>query len=121
MLLQLRATWTHEGGTWGVPGGARDSHESVSQAARREADEESGVDPDPLVDVGEVVDDHGGWSYTYVVATAPSDATAFVANRESDAVEWVRLDDVPRRLLHPALATAWPRLRALVQGAPLGT
>ncbi|GAB3597857.1 hypothetical protein GCM10027446_26710 [Angustibacter peucedani] len=114
VLVQLRAAWTHQGGTWGVPGGARDSHESVSQAARREAVEEAGVEPAQLVDVAEVVDDHGGWSYTYVVATAPADARAFVANRESDRVDWVELDDVPDRPLHPALAESWPRLRELV-------
>ena len=28
-VLQHRAPWTHEGGTWGLPGGARDSHEDV--------------------------------------------------------------------------------------------
>ena len=28
ILLQLRAPWVHNGGTWGIPGGARDSHES---------------------------------------------------------------------------------------------
>lgn len=120
VLLQLRAGWTHEGGTWGVPGGARDSHESVSQAARREAVEEAGVDTDQLLEVAQVVDDHGNWSYTYVVATAAHDALAFVANAESDAVQWVGLDDVPGRPLHPALAETWSRLRAAVDGPECG-
>ncbi len=111
VLLQLRSGWTHQGGTWGVPGGARDSHETVSQAARREASEETGVDLLLVADVGEDVDDHGSWSYTYVIATAPGHATAFVANRESDAVEWVPLADVDRLPLHPAFAHTWPRLR----------
>ncbi|NCY10264.1 MAG: NUDIX domain-containing protein, partial [Actinobacteria bacterium] len=44
VLLQLRAGWTHGGGTWALPGGARDSHEDVVTAALREAAEEVGVD-----------------------------------------------------------------------------
>ena len=44
VLLQLRAGWTHQGGSWALPGGARDSHEDVVTAALREASEEIGLD-----------------------------------------------------------------------------
>ncbi|MEO7746122.1 MAG: glutamate--cysteine ligase [Actinomycetota bacterium] len=118
VLLQLRSSWTHQGGTWGLPGGARDSHETTSQAARREAREENGVDTAAVVDVVEHRVDHGSWSYTYVVATAPARAAAHVANGESDAVDWVALDDVAARELHPALAAEWSRLRELVSRLP---
>ena len=40
VLLQHRAPWVHNGDTWGIPGGARDSHEDVIQGALREAVEE---------------------------------------------------------------------------------
>ncbi|MEJ7702743.1 MAG: NUDIX domain-containing protein [Geodermatophilaceae bacterium] len=40
VVMQHRAPWSHHGGTWGLPGGARDSHETVSAAALREAAEE---------------------------------------------------------------------------------
>ena len=43
VLLQHRAPWSHQGGTWGLPGGARDSHETAEQAAVREAHEEAGL------------------------------------------------------------------------------
>lgn len=115
LLLQLRASWTHQGGTWGLPGGARDSHESVSEAARREAVEEVGLDHAPILDLVEHRVEHGNWSYTYVVAAAPVQTTAHVANAESDAVEWVALDDVEARHLHPALASEWPTLRQIVR------
>ena len=114
VLMQLRSPWTHQGGTWGLPGGARDSHESLSEAARREAHEETGVDPGVLTDVDQVVVDHGPWSYTYVLATAPPGTRAGVANPESDAVEWLPLDQVADLELHPALREAWPRLRERV-------
>ena len=44
VLLQHRAAWSHQGGTWGLPGGALDSH--GSRRARRspwEAHEEAGL------------------------------------------------------------------------------
>ena len=41
--MQHRASWTNEGDSWGVPGGARDSHEDASAAALREAHEEAGL------------------------------------------------------------------------------
>ena len=46
VLLQLRAAWTHGGGTWALPGGALDSHEDSVTAAGREAAEEAGINSD---------------------------------------------------------------------------
>ena len=43
VLLQHRAVWSHQGGTWALPGGARDSHESPEETAVREAQEEAGL------------------------------------------------------------------------------
>ncbi len=43
ILMQHRAPWVHNGDTWGIPGGARDSHESAVEAAIREAHEEIGI------------------------------------------------------------------------------
>ena len=48
VLLQLRAAWTHGGGTWALPGGALDSHEDSVTAAAREAHEEAGIEPEHL-------------------------------------------------------------------------
>src|SRR5262245_24626633 len=74
VLLQLRAGWTHEGGRWGLVGGARDSHESVSEAALREAVEEADIDPGQVTVPGTRVGlDHGDWSYTYVLGLATGD------------------------------------------------
>src|SRR6187402_2918481 len=50
VLLQLRVEWSHFGGTWGLPGGARKQDEPAVEAAIREADEEAGVPPE-LVEV----------------------------------------------------------------------
>jgi 8-oxo-dGTP diphosphatase len=48
IFLQHRAPWVHNGDTWGIPGGARDSHESVIEGAIREAVEETGINPEDL-------------------------------------------------------------------------
>lgn len=45
VLLQLRAPWSHDGGTWGVPGGAVEWRESVFSGALREFCEETGMEP----------------------------------------------------------------------------
>jgi 8-oxo-dGTP diphosphatase len=110
VLLQHRALWTASGGTWGVPGGARDSHESAATAALREAYEETGIRADCIRVGGELVDDHGGWSYTTVLAAllAP---VRLMPQEESAELAWVPLSRVPARELHPGFAATWPRLR----------
>ena len=44
VLLQLRARWSHQGGTWSIPGGARERGETAVQAALREAHEEMAIE-----------------------------------------------------------------------------
>ena len=113
VLLQLRARWTHEGGSWGVPGGARDSHEDVIAAALREAAEEAGVDAAAVrVLSAEQGVDHGDWRYTYVIALAQQIPAIGAGNAETDELRWVKVSEVPRLPLHPALGAAWPRLSA---------
>ncbi|MGZ4612460.1 MAG: NUDIX domain-containing protein [Kineosporiaceae bacterium] len=112
VLLQLRAGWTHQGGSWGVPGGARDSHEDVVAAALREAGEEVGLEPEGVCVVARSVGtDHVDWRYTYVIGWADRSVAVRVCNDESDEIRWVRLDEVEELPLHPALAASWPRLR----------
>lgn len=113
-LLQHRAEWCHHGGTWGLPGGARDSHESVQEAALREAVEETALDADRVRVRHTFVDDHGGWSYTTVYADSLT-SLATVPNEESAALEWVEVDRVSSLSLHPGFGTTWSK----VQLAPL--
>ena len=112
VLLQHRAAWSHHGDTWGVPGGARGSAESAEQTALREAHEETGLDPALVTVVGELVDDHGGWSYTTVLATADAPLPVHALDRESTDVRWVAAAEVDGFLLHPGFGGTWPTLRA---------
>jgi 8-oxo-dGTP diphosphatase len=114
VVLQHRAPWTHEGGTWALPGGARDSHEDVVSAALREAAEETALDPHSVRPVHEWVDDHGGWSYTTVVAEALTELRPHAANAESLEIRWWLIDEVDSLPLHTGFASAWPTLRDLL-------
>ncbi|BCK58983.1 NUDIX hydrolase [Nocardia wallacei] len=113
VLLQHRAPWSHQGGTWALPGGARDSHESNVHAAVREAHEEAGIVPAAVRVRGERVTATApsGWTYTTVVADVP-EPLATTANRESAELAWVPEEEVDARPLHPGFAAAWPSLRA---------
>jgi 8-oxo-dGTP pyrophosphatase MutT (NUDIX family) len=110
VLLQHRAAWSHHGDTWGLPGGARDSHEDATAAALREAAEEAGVDLTRVRARHASVEDHGGWSYTTVYADTPT-PLATTPTHESAALAWLALDEVARRPLHPGFAATWPGLR----------
>jgi 8-oxo-dGTP pyrophosphatase MutT (NUDIX family) len=119
ILLQHRAGWSHHGGTWGTPGGALHHGESADQGALREAREELGLLPDDVILGARSVDDHGGWSYTTVLARParriePADLRL---DGESDGVAWVSLADLAEVELHPGLAASWSRLRRLLEKA----
>lgn len=120
VLLQHRAPWTHEGGSWAVPGGARDSAETVLQAALRETAEETSLDPDHVAPLAELVDDHGGWSYTTIVALAHQRTDVRPVNAESSALAWWPLDAVAGLPLHRGFAHMWPQLRDLIDQLPAG-
>jgi 8-oxo-dGTP diphosphatase len=112
VLLQHRVGWSHFGGTWGLPGGARHLGEAALAGALREAHEETGIDTAALRPRFAVRLDLDVWTYTTVVVAAPSALPVAVTDRESTALEWVPADRVEERELHPGFAAAWPRLRA---------
>ncbi len=113
MLMQHRAPWTSLGDTWGLPGGARDSHETPVEAALREAGEEAGVDAAAVSVASEWTDDHGGWAYVTVIADAVRPLT-IVANAESAELRWVPRADIDALVLHPGFATSWPAVSGYV-------
>ncbi len=114
-ILQHRAVWSHEGGTWAVPGGALQPDETPLLGALREAAEEAAIASADIVVRGDFVVDHGTWRYTTVVAdVAPGRLIEpRAADAESLDVRWVTVDQVPALPLLPAFAAAWPRLLTL--------
>lgn len=119
VLLQHRAWWSHQGDTWGLPGGARDSHETPVQAAVREAGEEAGLAADRIaVRAALVTADVGAWTYTTVVADA-GELLAVEPNQESVELRWVPEAEVAELPLHTGFAASWQRLRTAVAAVPL--
>jgi 8-oxo-dGTP diphosphatase len=112
VLMQHRAPWTHHGGLWGMPGGARHGGETPVQTALREAAEEAAVDPSRVRIRGERVDRPAGdaWSYTSVVADAAAPLPVH-PNPECTQLAWIPEDNVTGLNLHPAFAANWSALR----------
>lgn len=114
VLLQHRALWSHFGGTWGLPGGARHENESAQSAAVREAGEEAGVPADAVRVIEISVLDLGYWSYATVVAEATRFFDPLITDPESLELRWVPLAEVEELPLHPRFAESWPGLRTLL-------
>ncbi|MFD1720786.1 NUDIX domain-containing protein [Amnibacterium endophyticum] len=112
VLLQHRVGWSHFGGTWGLPGGARHAGEGPVEGAFREAHEETAIDVAALRPRFAALLDLGAWSYTTVVAAVPGALPVAVSDPESTGLEWVPADLVAQRALHPGLEASWPQLRA---------
>ncbi|NMM95047.1 septum formation inhibitor Maf [Bifidobacterium sp. DSM 109957] len=114
VVMQHRAAWSAEGGTWGIPGGASADGESPIEGALRESYEEANITPEDIEVVGSYREDHGPWAYTTVFAfEKPGHSVEPKANDdESMNIEWVPIDDVPNRRLLTAMKTDWPNFRA---------
>lgn len=119
ILLQHRAGYSHFGGTWGLPGGARHEGESALAAALRESAEEAGVPDDLVVPSFTSVLDLGVWSYTTVVARTEDEFPAVIGDAESIELRWVPEDEVADLPLHPGFGAAWPDLRPLLAIRPV--
>ncbi len=118
VLLALRSTGTHQGGTWGTVGGAIEPGESAWQAAVREANEEAaGLE----LAEAETAESHrygcvSGWAYTTFPVRVPADAPVTIRSVwETSDLRWVPVDEVESYALHPALAESWPELRKLIE------
>jgi len=111
VLVQQRSRWSHQGGTWALPGGAMDSEETPAEAALREADEECMLDPKLVVPRGQYTDDHGGWAYHTVLAEAAEPLRVRADGYETDAAVWRPAGEVDQLDLHPGFAASWPALR----------
>jgi len=118
VLLQHRVEWSHHGGTWGIPGGARHQGEDAVTGALRESAEEAGVPEDGVALRHTAVLDLGFWTYTTVVGRASRPFDPVIADRESLALSWIPVDDVETLPLHPGFGASWPALRDRIGTAP---
>jgi 8-oxo-dGTP pyrophosphatase MutT (NUDIX family) len=80
------------------------------EAALRETTEETTLDVATLIVRTSLVDEHGGWSYTTVVAEAERMVPIGTRGAEGLSLRWVPEDQVPHLPLHPGFAATWPHL-----------
>ena len=111
VLLQHRALWSDQGGTWGLPGGALHQHEQAVHGALREAQEEAAVPPENVRVLFTSVFDVGYWTYTTVAAEVVVPFDPAISDPESLELQWVHLDRVGEKDLHPGFGASWPELR----------
>jgi 8-oxo-dGTP diphosphatase len=113
-FVALRSEFTHQGGTWAIPGGALDSAESPVEAALREFSEEIGVHLEDYEVVEVHEDDHGGWSYWTVVIDVPERfEPPSVLQWETADVRWVRAEELAALRLFGAFRDTLERLGVL--------
>ncbi|MGO3147768.1 MAG: NUDIX domain-containing protein [Leucobacter sp.] len=118
VLMQHRVSWSDHGDTWGIPGGALHEGEAQIAGAIRESQEEAGVPDHSVTPRYTHVLDRGGWAYTTVIAEVATPFTPEITDPESHALEWVPVDEVADRNLHPAFASSWQLLLPLVRRVP---
>ncbi|WP_190988257.1 NUDIX domain-containing protein [Pseudarthrobacter sulfonivorans] len=111
VLLQHRALWSHNGGTWGLPGGALHHGEDAVTGALREAYEEAAVPADGVDVLFTSVLDVGYWTYTTVAVLVIEPFEPVISDPESLELQWVPLGEMGRKELHPGFAQAWPHLQ----------
>ena len=113
VVMQRRALWSAEGGTWGIPGGAIADGETALEGALRESYEEANITPEDIEVVGSFREDHGNWAYTTVLAfEKPGHQVNPRANDdESLEIAWIPVDEVEHRKLLKAFQASWPQLR----------
>ena len=113
VLLQHRARWSAEGGTWGVPGGAISDGENPLEGGLRESYEEANIRPEDIQVVGSYLEDHGPWGYTTILAfeRPGHHVDPHMNDDESIALEWVDMDKVADLPLLKAFGRDWPHFR----------
>ncbi|MDD1478180.1 NUDIX domain-containing protein [Arthrobacter sp. H16F315] len=120
VLLQHRALWSDKGGTWGLPGGALHQGEEAVQGALREAQEEAAVPPQNVRVLFTSVFDVGYWSYTTVAVEVVEAFEPVISDPESLELQWVPLERVGEKELHPGFGAAWPALCSRLVGQDPG-
>ncbi|WP_329262317.1 NUDIX hydrolase [Actinoallomurus sp. NBC_01490] len=128
VLMQQRGGLADHGGTWSVPGGARDyfvagdgerrlGAESAEAGALRETREESDLDVGAIRTHDVYSDDHGGWTFDTVIASIPDRVEVHSDPSEVLHTRWVPLERVEQLPLHPGFARTWPAVRARAEEA----
>lgn len=113
-VLQHRALWSDQGGTWGIPGGATAAGETAVAGALREAQEEAGVTPAQVAVRATWLMAHPDWSYTTVIGEQVGPLEPRPTDAESLEIAWVAWPPQSEQELLPAFAATLPHLNRMV-------
>jgi mutator protein MutT len=98
-LLCRRPAHKRHGGLWEFPGGKLHDGESVTDAIRRELEEELHVEPVSVGPVRVSIHDPGS---AFVITFVDVEIAGDPRSTEHDAVEWITAPDLMRYPLAPA-------------------
>ena len=102
-------------GAWAMPGGFVEENEKLTDAARRELKEETGVEVDDieqLYTAGDPGRDPRGWTVSVVyLARVNADELKPVAADDAKAVGWFSLEKLPKLAFDHAMLLARVRTR----------
>lgn len=116
-VLLIRRLKDPFAGTWALPGGFVDENERLADAARRELEEETGVQVatiEQLYTAGDPGRDPRGWTVSVAyLAQMNSDEVKPVAADDAEAVSWFPLDELPVLAFDHAAILARARARLL--------
>lgn len=117
IVMQHRARWSAEGGTWGIPGGAIADGENPIEGALRESYEEANITPADIEVVGTYCENHGPWSYTTVFAFEKlgHEVSPHANDEESLEVQWVPVNEISNLTLLTAMRADWPHFQKRLQ------
>ena len=114
-VLLIRRKHDPFAGRWALPGGFVDDGERLSDAARRELREETGltvVDLEQLYTAGDPGRDPRGWTVSVVyLARAAAGELNPIAADDADAVGWFPLDELPALAFDHGMILARARAR----------
>jgi predicted NUDIX family NTP pyrophosphohydrolase len=102
---------------WSIPKGLADAGEEFEAAARREVQEETGVEAGELVPLGSIVYRKSRKRVHCFAGASPDDAVPRCASWEVDRAEFLPLDEARRRI-HPDQAEFLDRLQTMLQSSP---
>ena len=107
-LLQQRANYISEGGTWNLIGGGIDPGESIEEAVFREIAEEAGHELSGKLHLLHIYK-RDKFKYYSFLLPVPIEFDP-VPNREAQDYRWVTLDELPSPL-HYGFSEILPKLR----------
>ncbi|MDD7384097.1 MAG: Maf family nucleotide pyrophosphatase [Actinomycetaceae bacterium] len=116
ILAQLRGLRTHGGGTWSIPGGAREWNETLEEGALREFEEETQISADHLHIIDSVPNVHEDWEYQTYIAECDPDLEPH-PDHESERLGWIDIDAVDGlpEGLHHGFAATWPMIKEKIE------